>query len=266
MKNPLSASAAAHRWAAGSWVLVALGVCWLVVGSVAAAEQNPLTGPSVAPEQTASEISPQPGEAPWTAVAADRELLNQVARDGELRGGSAMPGLAHYLRDLLYAFFKPLAEWMEAVGGPMGGLFAWFAGGGWRILALLVLSLVVTLIGLQVLRRWRRRAAAPAAEGVVEQTGQSSVAEIEAWEARLESRLERGETRAALEAMWWSLATRLVGRDADPAWTSRELVERAGRRDLLPSVRRLDRMVWGSELPVIEDVRQLWHRVREVVG
>ena len=71
---------------------------------------------------------------------------------------------------------------------------------------------------------------------------------------------------ASTEALWWWLAGVLVGDRAEASWTSRELVARAGRRDLLADVRRLDRLMYGAGRRRIEDVRDLWRALRTAVG
>ncbi len=79
-------------------------------------------------------------------------------------------------------------------------------------------------------------------------------------------RLEAGDVSAAVEALWWWLASGLVADRAEPSWTSRELVARAGRQDLLADVRRLDRMMYGAARPSADDVSRLWSDLREAVG
>jgi hypothetical protein len=62
---------------------------------------------------------------------------------------------------------------------------------------------------------------------------------------------------AALEAVWWWLAVSTMSREVDASWTSRELLEAAGRPDLRPLARDLDRMAYGPTRPSPGDVRQL---------
>ena len=66
------------------------------------------------------------------------------------------------------------------------------------------------------------------------------------WQSELERHLRHGDAAAATMALWWWLAGRLVGDRAKASWTSRELVHRAGRRNLIPAVRRLDHMLYGT--------------------
>ncbi len=244
--------------AAGAWLP------WLLIALLTLTGSEPL---AASEERTDSEVEQTPClEQPWQSLPADVELLRQVAADGELRGGSPRPSLTHYLLDLATAAFAPLAGWMGSVGGPLAALFAWFGAAGSQLLLWLILAALLLTLFIRLRSRFSRRGhESPSGVPGVPALQPLSAAVAE-WELRLQQRLDGGDARGALEALWWSLAIRLVGSNADPAWTSRELVEKAGRRDLLPGVRRLDRLVWGSEQPLVEDVRQLWGRLRKVVG
>lgn len=245
------------------WILC--GVWSLLVVALPAAGAAPTDAAPTELAGTADAV-PTDGSRPWVLRPADPELLAEVARDGDLRRGLPSPSMAHYFRDLFSAAFEPLTDWLESIGGPLGAGFAWFAGGGWRFLAIFLLVLIVSVFALQVVRILRGRTRPGAAAQAEQAQPAPATLEVAAWEERLERRLDRGDARGALEALWWSLAVRLMGSEVDPAWTSRELVDRAGRRDLLPSVRLLDRWVWGGRSPAVDDVRQLWGRLREVAG
>ena len=82
------------------------------------------------------------------------------------------------------------------------------------------------------------------------------------WEGELERRLARGDVPAALEALWWWLAGRLEAPAAEASWTTRELVVRAGRRDLLRLVMPLDRLLYGAGQPSEGEVRGLFASLR----
>ncbi|MEL7058925.1 MAG: hypothetical protein AAGN46_02745 [Acidobacteriota bacterium] len=84
------------------------------------------------------------------------------------------------------------------------------------------------------------------------------------WEREAHERLAAGRAAAALEAIWWWLACRLLPqRTVDPSWTSRELLVRAERLDLAAAVRRLDRQIYGEGEPAVDDVRAMWRSLRE---
>jgi len=237
---------------------------WLVIALLTLAGSDPL---AASDPPASSEAEPTLGlEQPWQSLPADVELLRRVAAEGELRGGSPRPGLAYYFSDLATAAFAPLAGWMGSIGGPLADLIAWFGAAGLQILLWLILALFILAVlwhFRRLFNRWQKGSPGGAMAMPAPRPTSGAVAE---WELRLQQRLDSGDARGALEALWWSLAIRLVGTKADPAWTSRELVEQAGRRDLLPEVRRLDQLVWGSEQPLVEDVRQLWGRLRQAVS
>ena len=71
---------------------------------------------------------------------------------------------------------------------------------------------------------------------------------------------------AACEALWWWLARSLLADPVEASWTSRELLVHAGRRDLTPGVRHLDRLIYGAVPPSPDDVRGLWGELREALG
>jgi NAD(P)-dependent dehydrogenase (short-subunit alcohol dehydrogenase family) len=85
------------------------------------------------------------------------------------------------------------------------------------------------------------------------------------WRAELERHLAAGKTAAALEAVWWWLARSLAGSQAEPDWTSRDLVARTQRSDLAGLIRRLDAFIYGPLRPLPEDVRGLVARLEEAL-
>ena len=128
----------------------------------------------------------------------------------------------------------------------------------------LLLALSAAALLVFAVRRWRRRAPPPATP--VRRLDDEAPTAAPSWEAELRRNLLKGDAAAAAEALWWWLASLLVGERAEPSWTSRELISRAGRRDLTPGVRRLDRLIYGAGDPRAEDVDRLWNDLREAVG
>ncbi len=132
------------------------------------------------------------------------------------------------------------------------------------LLALLAVVLFVFLMRF-IAERWRHHEpATPDAIQHLDARDEESVAMD--WEGELKRHLETGDVAAATQALWWWLAGRLAADRAEPSWTSRELVVRAGRHDLLTDVRRLDRMIYGLRRPSPGELRRLWGDLREVVG
>ena len=54
-----------------------------------------------------------------------------------------------------------------------------------------------------------------------------------AWTLRLEALLAAGDVAGALAALRWWLACGIAAGEVDESWTTRELLERCGRTDLL---------------------------------
>ncbi len=218
------------------------------------------------PTARADQGSPAADSAP-RAIEADREQLRQIMVERRIESTSRQPGLSLYMRDAALAF----SRWMAGVLELLMPRFSRLLAGSWAepllklLLALLAMLLLAYLVPF-VVRRWLRRQVAEQ-QPVWELPEDDSPDPLDPrWEAELRQRLERGEIAAAIEALWWWLARRLVGADAEPSWTSRELITRADRRDLMPSVRRLDRMIYAEGQPSADDVSNLWHDLREAVG
>jgi hypothetical protein len=87
-----------------------------------------------------------------------------------------------------------------------------------------------------------------------------------AWRAELERRLAAGHIAEALEALWWWLARSVAASQAEPAWTSRDLVARSRREDLRDLVRRLDAFTYGPRRPAVEDLRRLVGGLEEALS
>jgi hypothetical protein len=93
------------------------------------------------------------------------------------------------------------------------------------------------------------------------------------WRAELDRRLAEGRIPESLEALWWWLARSLAGAEAEPDWTSRDLMARTRRDDLQGDdlrgnqlrdlVRRLDLLTYGPLPPAVEDLRGLLGRLEE---
>lgn len=133
------------------------------------------------------------------------------------------------------------------------------------IAAVLVL-VAVLLVGRRVLARVRS-AARPEPGAVTAGEGPAPAPrDAAAWRAELERRLAAGSIPEALEAAWWWLARTLAGETAEPDWTSRDLMSRSRRPDLLPLVRRLDAFLYGPRRPAVEELRALVGRMEEALS
>ncbi len=192
---------------------------------------------------------------------ADRELLERILRESGVERAVPGPSLLEYVQTISLAFLRWAFERMA----PLAGLFEG------RIVELVAWAIVVAatlaLLG-AALRRLARRArgratAVPTAvPGPADDPGRDPAA----FRAEVEAHLRGGEVAAALEALWWWLARSLAGPQVDPSWTSREMLARVGRLDLIPLVRDLDRMVYGADGPSVPEVRRLLVRLDQVVA
>lgn len=172
-----------------------------------------------------------------------------------------MPPESSYLGELARAVRQALTELLMAgartLHVPAAAL--------WGAVALFA-ALVVLLIGRSLLVRLRRRSPRAGRVGADEVTSPEMPRDAAGWRAELERRLAAGQVAGALEALWWWLARSLAGDDAEPDWTSRDLVARSSRDDLRGLVRRLDAFTYGPRRPAVEDLRGLVGRLEEVLG
>jgi hypothetical protein len=155
---------------------------------------------------------------------------------------------------------RMLGKHSEMVSGVVlgVGLAAW-------ILATIALG----LLGYWLVRRIARRsvsettALTPVRERAVE-TSPSITAQQ--WRAELEQRLSCGDAVGALPALWWWFARSIAGSRVDESWTSRELLAASRRHDLKQEVMNLDRMLYGTRRPNVEQVRDLFGQLDKAVA
>ncbi len=264
-----------HASIRGGWAAVLLASLLLVLGSFpvgaqAPGSELPASGGSRLGNPAPSHDGPHgvPREpVTLTPAQVDQDLVQRIYRESAASAKPAGPTLSGYLADLALRISKTLRGWMMAVLPGLGGILAWLESWGWRWVVLGLALLVAGLLLWRLLKAW----AGPGGDGGerdLQPLGASGDGEAGAldWESLLEENLATGRVSAALEALWWWLAERLIPRGAEPSWTSRELVLVAGRRDLLAQVRSLDRMLYGAAPPEVGEVRQLWGQLREAVS
>ena len=199
-------------------------------------------------------------------LEADRELLRRTMAQTRVATGRPTPGLMSWASDAGLAFSRWMAGWMERVLPGFSRRLAPLLEPAMMVLLALLAAALCVFLARYALERWRRRTR-PVGQEPVEQLGPTTgPPATHDWAGELERRLGRGDVALAIEALWWWLASGLVADRAEPSWTSRELVTRAGRRDLLAAVRRLDRMMYGAARPQADEVHRLWSDLREAVG
>lgn len=201
-----------------------------------------------------------------TLAPGDRLLLERVLRDTRVERGPARQGMADYMVVLTRAIVERLQRAIE----PLAGLFGPHASSLLlatevvllAVLGLLLFVVVRWILSRRVVRRQKPREAAALAGSDREDLARG----LEAWATELESHLQAGEVRGALKALWWWLARSLCGPDADPSWTSRELLDRARRPDLRSFAAAFDRLAYGRHAPRVPDVRDLVGRLRSALA
>jgi hypothetical protein len=193
-------------------------------------------------------------------VPADRALLERVlASTGVER--TPVPPESSYFGELLRAARETLNDALrrgaEMLHLPRPVMIA---------AAFLAAAVALFLIIRALLPRLRRRLpAVPMGELAVVTAAQAATLDAAGWRAELERRLAAGMTAAALEAAWWWLARSLAGSQAEPDWTSRDLVARTRQPDLAGLIRRLDAFIYGPLRPAPEEVRSLVARLEEAL-
>ena len=197
-------------------------------------------------------------------AAADPALVEQALRQGQVAQERQGVGFTDYFFD----FGKRVAQWLLELVGQLSAAVGGMVSADFLIGALGVLFLLAFLaLVFLLLRAAFRRRKAP--EKPVELVPASHAPELPPdadWEAEVERRLSRGEVRHALEALWWWLAKQLGAGGAERSWTTRELVLRSGRRDLLRQVMPLDRLLYAGLEPTADEVRGLARRLRGELG
>lgn len=195
--------------------------------------------------------------------AGDARLLDEIIARHGIDANASPPGFDQYLRDVGQAFGETLSDWLS---GPFGefavvasGMMGWIGYGLLMVLAAVILFFLGRAL-------WRRRDRKVGVDTSVQRLDAqvSTQAPGVPWDQALQQALEVGDVARAIEALWWWLA-QCLHRRIDASWTSRELVIRAQRRDLLPQVRRLDRLHYSAQTPEAGDVAHLWQDLRRLL-
>jgi len=188
-------------------------------------------------------------------VPADPGLVERVlASSGVER--TPTPPESSYLGELLKAVTSYFVDALMAGAKRLHlspELVWWIAAGLAVLLALLIARLVFS-------RLRRRKPARESGEALAAALPPAALRDAPGWRAELERRLAEGRIPEALEALWWWVARSLAGGEAEPDWTSRDLVARSRNADLRELVRRLDAFTYGPRTPAVEDLRGLLGR------
>ena len=196
---------------------------------------------------------PEPPTIAWRS--ADPAVLERIIEESEVETGLPRPGAWRYFQDTLETAFFWLTERLKRFSFPPGWESALRTAAIFAVtLAVLLLSFI---LGRYVIRRLKRKANARQGDVLVgERAAAPRKTDRDEWRRELEKRLAGSDGRRALEAVWWWLASSILGAAVDPSWTNRELLSRAGRPDLSSHARQLDRMRYGTTLPSVEEVKR----------
>jgi hypothetical protein len=234
-------------------LLLAIGLLITILGgSLPGARAQ--DGPSIDEIGLGNDATPTEEPLP----AETRQRVEQLVREHSISTHHPDPAPWAYFGDLVSHLFRALVERLT----PLLGDGDWLATTvRWLARLLFVLALIVVALAV---RRWLRgRIAEPAPVAAATQTLPTEPDRQADRERAVLDCLRDGPVEAALEALWWWLAECLGDRDADPSWTTRELVSRHDRRDLAAPVRLFDRLVYGAAEPRIEEVRALYQQLRQ---
>jgi hypothetical protein len=193
-------------------------------------------------------------------AAADRAVVQRVLAESRV-DRVPVPPEASYLGELYRA--------------AQGAVFAAIARGS-RLLrlprwvlqtaAIVLAAGAVLLFLLRLIRPRLRRGGTRETGAVAAGDPRPAAWDADAWRAELERCLAAGQLPEALKALWWWLARSVAGSQAEPDWTSRDLVAHSRRQDLRDLVRSLDLFTYGPRQPEIAELRGLKDRFEEVLS
>ncbi len=200
--------------------------------------------------------------APFVLHPADEDLLTRVLTETHVARSPARPALTAWLGTLVEAALRRVGVFAERMGLGTGLIEA---AERIAIVLLLLAAVAVVLVAVRRVSAWRMRARpAPPVPAWEEVTRETRPDDSREWRRRIEERLARGDVPGALEAVWWWLALSLAPQSGvDASWTTRELLQRAHRPELLPVGAGLDVLMYGRRSPSREDVRVCLARLEE---
>lgn len=194
---------------------------------------------------------------------ADGEMVRRILAETGVATKPAGPPLTAYVGAWIEAVMRWVAGFFKERPGLADGIL-----GAAIIIAVLTVALALTLVVLSIVRRVRGRAprgpSVPRLAWTETPEGAPPLRDRLAWKAEIEARLSRGDIAGALDAFWWWLASSLpLESDVDASWTTRELLVKARRRELLGLGARLDVLMYGPRIPSPGDVTACLARFEE---
>jgi hypothetical protein len=195
---------------------------------------------------------------PWREADAEA-LRDAIARTGE-PGALPHPGFADYVRDLARAvqewFYDLLGRAVPVMDLPLLEVMVW-------VVTLGAAAAVAGLLVLALRRRRRRMTLAGAAVPLAGEGEPAAPGDAGWWWNEAARRLEAGEVRPALAALWWWVARRLDPPGLDRSWTTSDLLRGGGITARRLPLRRLDRLLWGPGAPARVEAEALRDELAE---
>jgi len=195
----------------------------------------------------------RPGE--FRFETADSRLIERLARENAVdtavprRGVWAYLGhLRHRLTIWFMDLLQPLGRYAKGVGNAIGGTV---------VIAAVLTAVLLLFVGLRYVFRRRRTPLAPASSDIPGPEHQAPPWDTARWRQELQHRIEESDVAGSLEAVWWWLARSLLGPRVQDSWTSGDLLSNANRAGLKEPVRRLERMMYGTRTPSLEEILDL---------
>jgi hypothetical protein len=199
----------------------------------------------------------------FSATQADPAAVERLLREAGVDREIAPVSWSQYFESLVEA----LLERLFGDNSPLHDFLQQHTGiPRWITYALLATVVLIALaIVVEIVRR-RARGVSPAGEGRhVSSRPLPAARDAAAWRAELERRLAGGERGPALEALWWWFALS-VAAEVPESCTSRELVARAGRPELVSPARELDRLLYGPQRPQAPELRAMVRHLEQVLS
>lgn len=187
---------------------------------------------------------------------ADSELVARLERENAVDTAVPRRGVLAYLDHLR----DRLAIWLLDLLRPLGG-YAKGVGtaiGGTALIAAILTALLLLFLGVRYLVRRRSRLAPnPSSSAIPGPAPHTLSWDTARWRQELQHRIEGADVAGSLEAVWWWLARSLLGSRVQDSWTSGDLLSSSNRAGLKEPVRRLERMMYGTRTPSLEEVLDL---------
>ncbi|MGH9323207.1 MAG: hypothetical protein ACRD3V_25405 [Vicinamibacteria bacterium] len=201
-----------------------------------------------------------PSEPPSGAIrfeTSDRELIQRLARENAVAASVPRRGVTAYLAHLghrlvmrVMELLRPFSRYARGVGSAVGRTVV--------VAALLTAVFLLFVVARFLLRRRRsRRAPNLSTSALPTPEVQLPSWDTARWRQELQDRIDRSDVAGSLEALWWWLARSVLGSRVQDSWTSGDLLSSANRAGLREPVRRLERMMYGSERPSLQEVGDL---------